>query len=86
MYTDKQMGIGRTFLDTEWLNAEQAAFHLGRPLEEMQRLYADVRAGRYGKIAVNDNDPIKPSIAGLSLLDVIGALPPPTARHRNTRI
>jgi hypothetical protein len=82
---EKQMGIGRTFLDTEWLNAEQASFHLGRPLEEMQRLYAAVLAGRYGKVAINNNDPTKPSITGRSLLELIGALPPPTARHRSTR-
>ncbi len=82
MDEEKQMGVGRTFLDTEWLSAEQASYHLGRPLEQMQRLYADVVAGRHGKVAVNTNDPLKPSITGRSLLSLIGALPPPTARHR----
>jgi hypothetical protein len=73
MDIEKQMGVGRTFLDSEWLNAEQAALHLDRPLEEMQRLYAAVLAGRFGKIAINDNDPIRPSITGRSLLELIGA-------------
>ncbi len=73
-------------VDTDWLTAEQAALELELPLERVQKLYRDVVAGVYGKIAIAlYQGADTPMLTVRTLKELAGRLPSPSARHRNSR-
>ncbi len=73
-------------LDTDWLTADQAAIEFELPLEQVLRLYREVVAGKHGKQGVAYYiGADRPMITVRTLKELMGKLPPPTKRHRNSR-
>lgn len=78
--------MSRNILYDSWYTAFQASQELQRSLKEMQKLYKDVAAGKHGNIPMaRYADPNDPAIQGRVLLQLVGELPAPTARHRANR-
>jgi hypothetical protein len=72
-------------LDTDWLTAIEAASEFGLPIEQARGLYRDAVAGAHGKIAIAYYiGADTPMLTARTLRGLLGKLPAPTSRHRNS--